>query len=156
GTQATIAFVIFGLVVGTLPLLTSPTFRQIVRATPAIWIVGLHSVRVIGALFLTLQDMKLLPSEFAVPAGYGDVTVAVLSLVVVYLLATNKPYSRAIAIGWNLLGILDFVIALTTGSIYIPPFTSQLAAAGVSVLYLNYVLIIPAFGVPLVAVLHTY
>jgi hypothetical protein len=155
GVQATIAFVTFGLFVGTLPL-NSATFRQIVRATPMTWIIGLHAGRVIGGLFLVLLDMKLLPANFAVPAGYGDVIVAILSLVVVYLLVTNKPYARSVAIVWNLLGILDLVVALTTGTLFIAPFVSQLAATGVPVHYLNYVLLIPTYGVPLVGVFHVY
>ena len=156
GVQVTVAFVVFGLVVGTLPLLLSSTFRQIVQATPAIWVIGLQAIRIEGGFFLVLLDMKLLPANFAIPAGYGDVAVGVLSLVVVYLLATNKPYARGVALAWNLLGILDLIVALVTGATFIPPFATQLAASGVSVLYLNYVLIIPTYGVPLVGVFHAY
>ncbi len=156
GTPATIGFVVFGLVVGTLPLTLSATFRQIVRAAPAAWLIGLQVLRVVGGSFLVLLDMKLMPSAFALPAGYGDVIVAVLAALVVYLLMTDKPYARTAAILWNFLGILDLVIALATGSTFIPPFAAQLAASGVSVLYLNYVLIIPAYGVPLAFVGHIY
>jgi hypothetical protein len=82
--------------------------------------------------------------------------VAVLSMVVVYLLATKKPYARTAAIGWNLLGILDFMLALITGVTYIPPFVRQLAAMGASTRYVNYILIIPAYGVLLMSVFHVY
>jgi hypothetical protein len=156
GTVGTVGFVAFGLFIGTFPLLISPTFRQIIRATPATWVIALHAVRIEGGLFLALNDMKLLPSNFALPAGYGDVGVAVLSLVVVYLLATNNPYARRIAIVWNIIGIIDLVNALATGTIYIAPFVAQLARTGTPVLYLNYVLIIPAYGVPLVGIFHVY
>jgi len=156
GANATVAFVAFGMLAGTLPLWISPTFRQIVQATPATWIIGIHAGRFIGGLFLTLLDMKLLPAEFARPAGYGDVTVAALSMLVVYLLATNKPYARSAAIAWNLLGILDFVVALITGVTYIPPFVRQLALSGASIQYINYVLIIPAYGVPIMSLFHVY
>jgi hypothetical protein len=156
GAKATVAFVVFGIVAGTLPLWISPTFRQIIHAMPSTWIIGIQAGRIVGGLFLALLDMKLLPPEFARPAGYGDVTVAVLSMVVVYLLATRKPYARAAAIGWNLLGILDLIVALITGVTYIPPFVRHLAVTGVSTLYVNYVLIIPAYGVPLMSVFHAY
>lgn len=156
GAPATIGFVVFGLVVGTLPLTFSDTFRQIVRAAPPAWLIGLQILRVVGGSFLVLLDMKLLPSAFALPAGYGDVIVAVLAAVVVYLWITDKPYARTAAILWNFLGIADLVIALTTGSRFIPPFAAQLAASGVSVLYLNYALLIPAYGVPLAFVGHIY
>jgi hypothetical protein len=156
GAPFIITFLVLGMLVGTLPLLISPTFRQIVRAIPETWLVGLHAIRVAGFAFLALMDMKLLPAEFALPAGYGDVTVGLLALGVTYLLAKRKPYARALAIGWNVLGLLDLVSALTTGIIYIGPFAAQLAASGISPLYLNYVLIIPSFGVPLFALLHVY
>jgi hypothetical protein len=145
-----------GLLAGILSLLISPVFRQIIRAIPETWLVGIHSIRITGFLFLALMDMKLLPAEFALSAGYGDMTVGLLALGMVYLLAKRKPYARALVIGWNMLGLLDFVSALTTGGIYIVPFSAQLAASGVSLLYLNYVLIVPSFGVPLYALLHIY
>lgn len=156
GANATVAFVVLGMVAGTLPLWISSTFRQIIRATPPTWIIGFHAGRVIGGLFLALLDMQLLPPEFARPAGYGDVLVAMLSIVVVYLLATEKPYARTAAIAWNLLGILDFLVALITGVTYIPPFVRQIAMTGGSTTYLNYVLIIPAYGVPLMSLFHVY
>jgi hypothetical protein len=100
--------------------------------------------------------MKLLPPQFALPAGYGDMTVGLLALVVVYLLTKQNSYARTVAIGWNLLGLLDFTVALTTGIAFIGPFAARLAASGVSLSYLNYVLIIPTFGVPLFTLLHIY
>lgn len=154
--ETLIAILVLSLVAGTLPLVISPTFRRIVRAVPETWIVGIHATRILGVLFLALMDMRLLPAEFALPAGYGDVTVGLLAVAMAYLLARRHPYARVLVIGWNVLGLLDFVSALTTGGTYIPPFAAQLAASGVSLNYLNFVLIVPTFGVPLFALLHLY
>jgi hypothetical protein len=150
-----VPYTVVGIVAGSL-LLILPTFRQIVRAIPETWLVGIHAVRVLGVLFLALLDMKLLPAEFALPAGYGDITVGLLSLVAIYALVTRKPYARGLGIGWNLLGLLDFVGALTTGIAFIGPHAAQVGAAGISPLYLNYVFLIPSFGVPVFALLHFY
>jgi hypothetical protein len=136
--------------------LLSPFFRQIVRAVPETWLVGIHAIRVFGFLFLALMDMNLLPAQFALPAGYGDILVGLLALAIINLLAKRHPYARTLAIGWNILGLLDFTVALMTGIIYIGPFADQLATSGVSLSYLNYVLIVPTFGVPLFTVLHIY
>jgi hypothetical protein len=157
-TQFSITFTLAGLgfLAGILPLLISPVFRQVVHTVPETWLIGLHAIRLAGFLFLALLDMKLLPAEFALSAGYGDMTVGLLALGLVYLFAQRRPAARALAIGWNLLGLLDFVAALTTGFIYLTPFAVQLAASGVPQSYLNYVLIIPSFGVPLYASLHIY
>jgi hypothetical protein len=146
----------FGLAVGILPLLVSPLFRRILHAVSESWLIAPHAIRLAGFLFLALMDMKLLPPEFALSAGYGDFTTGLLALGMVYLFEKKKPYARALAIGWNALGLLDFISALITGAIYIVPFASQLASSGVSLNYLNYVLIVPSFGVPLYASLHIY
>jgi hypothetical protein len=156
GAPYVVAFLGLGMLAGLLPLLLSPTFRQIIRAIPATWLVGIHAIRLLGFLFLALMDMRLLPAEFALPAGYGDITIGLLALGMVYLLAQRKPYARALGIGWNLLGLLDFAGALTTGILYVGPFAAHVAASGVSRLYVNYVLIVPSFGVPLYTLLHIY
>src|SRR5262249_24538105 len=75
GAPYLIAFLVTGIVVGLLPLVRSPTFRQIVHAIPETWLVGVHAIRVMGVLFVALVDMKLLPAEFGLSAGYGDVAV---------------------------------------------------------------------------------
>jgi hypothetical protein len=149
-------FLILGLLVGIVPLLISLVFRQIIRAAPETWVVGIHAIRVGGFVWLALMEMQLLPAEFALSTGYGDMTVGLLALVMAYLLAKRKPYARALVIGWNLLGLLDFVVALTTATLFNGPFAAQLAASGVSLLYFNFVLLIPSFGVPLFGLLHIY
>lgn len=149
-------FLIAGLLVGIVPLLISPVFRQIIRAAPMPWLVGLHSIRIGGFVWLALADMQLLPDGFALPAGYGDMTVGLLALVLVYVLVKRKPSARALIIGWNVLGVVDFVVAVTTAFIYMRPFTDQLVASGVPLGYLNYPFLIPSYGVPLFALLHIY
>ncbi len=153
----TALFFTFGVTAGTLPLILSPVFRQIIHAIPETWLIGLHAIRAVdGILFLALLDMKLLPPQFALPAGYGDILVGLLAMGIVYILLQKKPYGRALAIGWNVLGLLDFVTAMVTGLIFITQFSAQLATSGASVSYLNYVLIVPAFEVPLFTALHIY
>jgi hypothetical protein len=156
GPGVSLAFLIGGLLLGLIPLLISPAFRQIVRAIPPTWLVGVHAIRVGGFLFLALLDMRLLPASFALPAGYGDIAVGLLALALVYALARRAPYARALAFGWNALGLLDFAIALATGFSAVGSFASQVAAAGVAPGYLNYVGIVPSFGVPLYMLLHIY
>ena len=152
----TAAFVAFGGLVGLGALVISPTFRQLVRSAPQTWLIGTQAIRLAGFLFLALLDMGRLPAEFALPAGYGDMLVGLLALATVAALVGGRPYARALLIGVNLLGLLDFVSAFATGLAAIGPFVLEIQAAGVSPLYLNYVLIVPAFGVPLYALLHVY
>ncbi len=153
-----------GLLVGILALLVSPAFRQIVRAVPQTWLIGVHAIRLEGFLFVALVDMHLLPTAFGLSAGYGDMVAGLLALGVVYLLSqiipgTQTPAAarvRAFAIAWNIYGLLDFINALISGPIFIGPFARQAAAFGVPLNYLNFVLLIPAFAVPVLALLHFF
>lgn len=156
GPRISIAFFGLGILAGTLPLLISPVFRQVVRAIPSTWLIGIHVIRLAGFLFLALLDMHLLPAAFALPAGYGDMTVGLLAVGVIYLIVTHNPHARALAIGWNLLGLLDLAVALVVGLTIVGPFSAQVVASGISPGYLNYLALVPSFAVPLYAVLHLY
>jgi hypothetical protein len=149
-------FLTAGMVLGLAPLLFSPLFRQAIAATPLTWLVGLQTLRVEGTLFLALLDMKLLPAQFALAAGYGDVTVGLLAIWIIYLLNTKKTYARTLIILWNILGLLDLLTALTTGTVFIGAFASQVVASGGSMGYLNYVFLIPTYAVPLGLSFHIY
>lgn len=149
-------FVAVGMSLGLVPLFFSPIFRQAVAAISLSRLVGLQMMRVIGVFFITLLDMKLLPAQFALPAGYGDVIVGLLAMWLVYTLNTKKTSASTLIVLWTILGLLDLLIALTTGVTFIPAFARQVVASGGSVLYLNYVLLIPTYGVPLAVLFHIY
>ncbi len=149
-------FFAVGMMLGLVPLFISPVFRQAVAAIPLTRLVGLQRFRVIGVFFITLLDMNLLPAQFALPAGYGDVIVGLLAGWMVYLINAKKTSARTLVILWSILGLLDLLIALTTGSTFIPAFAHQVVVSGGSVRYLNYVLLIPTYGVPLAVLFHIY
>jgi hypothetical protein len=132
----------------------SPIFRQAALSIPQDRLIGIHTVRVGGFVFLTLLDMGLLPAQFALPAGYGDLLIGLTAPLLVYALSNHKPHARKLAIAWNLLGLLDFAVALATGFAFIGPFVRQLARTGHSIAYLDYVLMIPGFAVPILVLMH--
>jgi hypothetical protein len=138
----------------TLALIFSPIFRQAALSIPQSQLIGMHVVRVAGFVFLALLDMRLLPAQFALPAGYGDIIVALTAPLAVYALKHNKRFGREIAISWNFLGLLDFAIALVTGTVFIGPHVRQLAQTGHPIAYLDYVLMIPGFAVPILVLMH--
>ena len=55
----------------TLAMVFSPIFRQAALSIPQGRLIGVHFVRVGGFVFLTFLDMRLLPAQFALLAGYG-------------------------------------------------------------------------------------
>lgn len=137
-----------------LALVFSPIFRQAALSIPQETLIGVHVVRVAGFVFLALLDMGLLPAQFALPAGYGDIVVALTAPLVVYAVHKNKPFAPELAIAWNFLGLADFAIALVTGTVFIGPYVRQVALTGQSIAYLDYVLMIPGFAVPILVLMH--
>jgi hypothetical protein len=131
-------------------LLFQPSYRRIVDGIPQHWLIGVHTLRNIGFIFLVLADMHLLPDDFAAPAGYGDVLVGLLAPSVAYLYFLGKPYARGLALGWNALGLLDLISAVSLG-IRIDWVGSSPAPE-----VTNLVLLIPLFAVPIFASLHLY
>jgi len=133
-------------------LFFSQTFRKLLAVTPMYWIIGIQVFRAIGGVFLIGYVQGLLPGLFALPAGIGDVLTAITALVVAYWSYKNGKGARLIAYIWNCFGVLDFVNALTLGTlasfITIEPTTALLGV-------LPFVLI-PAFGVPRSFLLHGY
>ncbi len=152
----TIPFAIVPPIVAGLWLLTrSATIAELIDATPLSWLVGIQFYRVLGIMFLILWAQDLLPGEFALPAGIGDVLVGLLAIVVAAMAARGATSTRSAAYAWNLFGILDLVVAVTTGFLTSPGFFHLLAPGHANYLITAYPLVlVPAFAVPLSIILH--
>jgi hypothetical protein len=89
-----------------------PGFRAWLVGLPWRTVVAIHLSRFVGVYFLWLSGRGELPREFAVPAGVGDVAVALLATA---LLSAPVPVERrpSLLAAWNLLGLADilFVVA---------------------------------------------
>src|SRR5260221_377440 len=76
--------------------------------------VAFHLTRFVGLYFLYLCGRGELARDFAVPAGYGDLAVAVLAIAVI---ATGSPTGSARYVLWriwNLLGLIDILLVVQT------------------------------------------
>jgi len=76
----------------------SPIFRQAALSITQDRLIGIHSVRVGGFVFLTLLDMGLLPAQFALPAGYGDLLMGLTAPLLVYAPSQHKRHVRELAV----------------------------------------------------------
>ena len=72
-----------------------------------------HSLRVVGVTFLLVMAQGHLPAVFALPAGLGDIAAGLAAPFVAGRLAQGGGRTRAV--WFNLLGILDLVVALSVG-----------------------------------------
>src|SRR5262245_30573664 len=102
----------FGIAYGS-----SAAVRDYVRAGDPLFLTTLQSWRILGGVFLVLLSFGMLPAAFALPAGWGDVAIGVTAPFVARAVA-KWGWNRAgrLFVIWQLLGILDLVVAVGSGS----------------------------------------
>lgn len=139
-----------------LVLWLAPSARRVLAAASLPLLVGVQLYRVIGAIFLVLLAQGQVPSSFALPAGWGDIVVGLTAPVVAIALARGVRGGPALAVAWNVAGLLDLVVAVGMGTGLLAPLlapelgrAAPAAAMGVFPLIL-----VPAFAVPVSILLH--
>lgn len=144
-----VAAVVFGVLVALLASTRIPVVDRVLAA-PGVTahLAWPQTVRVVGVVFLIMMLMGQLPALFALPAGLGDMAVGLAAPSVARALARGTGHRRAVR--FNLLGMLDLVVALGTGLL------SNLVHVGPSgaALGLLPLALIPTTAVPLAAALH--
>ena len=108
-----------------------------------------HTLRVVGVLFLIVMAQGHLPAAFALPAGLGDIAIGVAAPFVALRLARGT--GRAAAVRFNMLGIIDLIVAgimgfLLVGVVEVTPSTAPLFVLPLA--------LIPTTAVPLAIALH--
>lgn len=142
--------VVFGLTAAVLAAAwLRPGFRAWLAAVDVRWLVGLHLTRFVGAHFLYLYGRGQLPYAFAVPGGWGDVTVASLAALLLALGPPADAGRRAAYIGWNVLGLVDILFVVTTAARLLA--TDPASMAALLRLPLS---VLPTFLVPLIIASH--
>ena len=113
--------------------------------------VAFHVLRVAaGTYFLVLYHRGVLPADFAIPAGWGDIAVGAAAAIVCWLcFPMRHGWQRATLLGWNALGLLDIVLVLSNG---VRLFLND-PTIGQSFTRLPLALL-PTFVVPIVLVTH--
>jgi hypothetical protein len=139
GTELLYCFVV-PLSVLAIALYAWPYMRAVNDDMPLSWTIWPQTFRAIGAIFLVYWASGRMPAGFALPAGLGDIFVGLTApWMTRYVL--RGGYSRRLVVIWNLLGVLDFVIAFVTGFAFNTPTDYPLV-------------LIPGFLVPLALGFH--
>lgn len=143
------------VLIGLIGLLSSRRIAAAIDAAPAPWLIAIQVYRVIGGNFIILWLGGAIPGVFALPAGIGDMLVGLFAIPVALYLASGRPGGMALAVAWNIFGILDLVDALTLGFFSSPGPMQALALDHPNVLTTSYPTVMtPAFAVPLSLILH--
>jgi hypothetical protein len=133
----------------------SASFRNLLLAGDLPLLTAVQAWRFAGFGFIALTVHGVLPGAFAWPAGLGDIAIG-LTAPWLALALVRRPTVAAsrLFVVWNLLGILDLIVAVGTGAL------NQLLATGAAgeitttPMAQMPLVLIPAFLVPLFVMLH--
>jgi hypothetical protein len=143
------------IIAGVIFYWRSSVLRRIAAATPQSLLVGIQFYRVLGIIFLVLLEGGALPGVFALPAGTGDVAVGLAAPAVAFAFARGLSGSAGLVRAWNLFGLADLVVAVTTGFLSSPSPLQRFAFENPNTLITAFPLVmIPVFLVPLAILLH--
>jgi hypothetical protein len=143
-----------GTLLGLLAATRIPVLARILAApgTPARLALP-HTLRVVGVTFLLVMAQGHLPAVFALPAGLGDIAAGLAAPFVARRLAHGG--GRARAVWFNLLGILDLVVALGIGFLAgLGPWRPLEVTPSTEPLSLLPLALVPTVAVPLALALH--
>jgi hypothetical protein len=134
----------------------SQSFRDFVLSLDLRLIAGIQAWRWAGLGFLSLYAHNVLPGIFALPAGLGDMAIGFTAPWIILALVRRPDFATSAAfIRWNLLGILDLVVALTIGTLTAALSTGAAGEISTAPMATLPLLLISAFLVPLFLMLHT-
>ena len=130
-------------------------FRTFVLNADLRFVTAVQAWRWAGFGFLSDYAHGLLPGLFALPAGLGDMAIGITAPWILLELVRDSSFvtSRRYAI-WNILGIVDLVVAVSMGAIcsgFLPGITGNVTTSPMAQLPL---VLIPAYLVPLFVMLH--
>jgi hypothetical protein len=130
-------------------------FRAFVLGADLRLVTAMQAWRWAGLGFLSLYAHGILPALFAFPAGLGDMAIGVTAPWILLRLIRDPSFvsHRRFAI-WNIMGIIDFIVAVSMGTIcsgFLPGITGNVTTSAMAQLPL---VLIPAYMVPLFIMLH--
>ncbi len=130
-------------------------FRASILAADLRLLTAIQGWRAGGLGFLALNAHGVLPGLFAWPAGLGDIAIGVTAPWVTLALIRRPTFvaSRQF-VAWNLLGILDLVVAVSAGALssgFVNGLVGEVTTAPMAQLPL---VLIPAYLVPLFIMLQ--
>jgi hypothetical protein len=153
--------IVFGvatpILVGCALFTGLPKLRRLAGAVPAHWALAAQAPRVFGFTFLALMARDQLPGVFANRAGYGDIFVGAVAPLVAYWYLRRKPGARPLAIGFNVLGLLDLAVAIGTGILAAPsPLRHIFTTPSTEIMTVLPMVMVPVFLVPLATLVHIF
>ena len=147
--------IVLPIVVGVLLLRRPGSVIRLLHSISPRALIGVQFYRVAGVIFVIAWAAGRMPAIFALPAGVGDVLVGLAAPLVAARVGDGTARSRRIAVGWNIAGIADLVLAVALGAATSPTslWPTLLGHPNPLISRLPLVLI-PVFAVPLSVLVH--
>lgn len=93
-------------------------FRSFILGADLRVVIGMQAWRWAGQHFLFLYGAGVLPGLFAFPAGLGDMAVGITAPLILFSLVRNPLFAASRRfVTWNILGIVDFVVAFAMATL---------------------------------------
>ena len=143
-----IIFTLLGATIGAA--LSVPALRAWVDALPLRVLIGINGTRFVGISFLVLAAHGRLDPVFAARAGWGDIAVATVALVLLAAGDARTRLHRGIIHVWNAFGVLDLVVAVATATAA----TLRGSVPGIAPVMSLPLVVVPTFFVPLFVANH--
>jgi hypothetical protein len=132
-----------------------PAFRVRVLSLDLSLATAIQAWRAGGLGFLALYAHGVLPGAFAWPAGLGDIAIGVTAPWVALGLVRRPGFaSTPVFTIWNLLGILDLVVAVSVGGLISVLASGTAGEVTTEPMTQLPLVLIPAYLVPLFVILH--
>ncbi len=145
--------IILGLAVATIVAgLTVPGLRAWIDGLPLRALIGFNVFRIMGFVFLAYAARGQLAQVFADRAGWGDIAVGALALVLVAAGEPRTALHRGLIYAWNALGTIDLATAVATATVV----TIRGVTPGVQPVLSLPLVLIPAFLVPIYLATHVF
>lgn len=144
---------VLGVILTVVAIVVTTQFasaRNAVDAIPLRTLVGIHALRFIGIAFLALSARGELSPVFGQRAGWGDIAVAAIAVVIALLGVGSDGLRRRAVLAWNTLGMLDLLVAVGTAAVIIARGDSP----GMEPLLRLPLILVPIFAVPVLLATH--
>jgi len=119
-------------------------------------LVGFQVFRLMGGLFLLGWALGEIPWQFALPAGLGDIWAGIAAIQALAALNRGEADARGKVMRANLIGLADFVVAVSTGLITSEGFLHLLSRESPNIINVYPLALFPAYFVPLFIAFHLF
>ena len=155
GSMVWIGVPLAGLLVALVLAARLPAVQKGLRYPQSLpWLALPQTFRIGGVVFVLLWLRGDLPAVFGVLAGFGDIAVSVLGMLLVWR-ARHGAVDRSGFFWFNVFGLADLVVAATVGVTSLPGVLHLLQVAPTTeAMTLLPLALVPSVGVPVMATLH--